>query len=138
MQTRLIVLALIAATGLLAGCQTSILRPESSNSASAIVDDPVLFGSPHFTVTLDGKTYTGVASELRKDQGGEQALRFGWQPEHTHFLTKGKMGFYFGTTTLTTVGGEKLICDHLNHGDDWRLRCMLGDGNEIALYRVKQ
>lgn len=138
MKTRLIVFVLIAATGLLAGCQTSILKPESGNTASAIVEHPILLGTTHITVTLDGKLYTGVAGELHKDATGEQALRFGWQPKHKHFRIKQEMEFYFGTTTLTTADGEKLDCDHLKHGDDWRLRCKLGDANEVALYRVKQ
>ena len=57
---------------------------------------------------------------------------------HKHPFIKQEMRFYFGTTTLTADDGAKLACDHLKHGDDWRLRCKIGDGKEIALYRVKQ
>ncbi|MFY9327210.1 MAG: hypothetical protein WAO76_04205 [Georgfuchsia sp.] len=138
MKTRLIVLTLIVAAGLLAACQTSILKPESGNQVTATVEHPILFGMTHITVTLDGKTYTGVAGELREDVTGEQALRFGWAPEHKHLFIKQKMRFRFGTATLTTVNGEQLNCDYLQHGDDWRLRCKIGDGKEFALYRVKQ
>ncbi len=62
MRTRLIVVVLLAASGLLAGCQTSILKPESGNSATATVEHPIFFGQTHIAVTLDGKTYTGVAN----------------------------------------------------------------------------
>lgn len=137
MKTRLIVFALIAASCLLGGCQTSVLKPEAGNTATATVEHPIFFGTTHITVILDGKTYVGVAGELHKDATGEQALRFGWQPKHKHFMIKQEMEFYFGSIILMADDGKKLACDYLNHGDDWRLRCKIGDGKEIALYRVK-
>lgn len=137
MRTRLIVVVLLAASGLLAGCQTSILKPESGNSATATVEHPIFFGQTHIAVTLDGKTYTGVAGESQEDITGEQALRFGWQPEHKHRSVRHKLRFFFGTTILTEDGGEKLVCDYLKYVDEWRLRCKIGEGKEIALYRVE-
>ncbi|TBR11099.1 MAG: hypothetical protein EPO47_02520 [Rugosibacter sp.] len=138
MKFRLIVLVLVVASGFLSGCQTSILKPESGKTATATVEYPILFGTTHIAVTLDGKTYTGVAGELHEDIGGEQALRFGWQPKHKHYFIKQEMEFFYGDTTLSADGAETLPCDYLKHGDDWRLRCKVGDGKEISLYPVKQ
>jgi len=48
------------------------------------------------------------------------------------------MNFLFGSTTLAANDGMLLACDHLNHGDDWRLRCLIAQGNELALYPFRQ
>ena len=89
-------------------------------------------------MSLGGKLYTGVVGELQRDTSGEQALRFGWAPGHKHPFIKQEMKFLYGTTILTAADGSRLSCDHLQHGDDWRLRCKTAGGEEIALYRVKQ
>ena len=129
-------LALIGATGLLIGCQTSTLKPELGNLATATVQHPLFFGATHITVNLDGKIYTGVAGELHEDTTGEQALRFGWQPKQ-RVSVRHKLRYFFGTTSLTSDDGGKLACDHLKYVDEWRLRCKIGEGKEIALYRVE-
>ena len=136
MKIATIALALAVATGGLAGCtQTSLLKPMSGNAASATVESPILAGTAHITVSLDGKTYVGAAGEARKDTTGGQALRFGWDPTHKHPYIKQEMNFLFGSTILKAPDGTQLACDHLRHGGDWRLRCKRGDGREIALQR---
>lgn len=123
----------------LAACtQTSLLRPASGDGASATVVNPILLGTAQLSVVLDGKTYTGLAGEARHDTTGEQARRFGWDPEHKHPHIKQEMKFLFGSTALMAADGTKLECEHLRHGDDWRLRCKTAEGKDIALYRVKQ
>lgn len=138
MKTALATLALVAATAGLTGCQTSLLKPMSGNSASATVKYSLLWGDTQITVSLDGKTYSGIAGKLHNETTGEQALRFGWEPGHQHRRIKQEVNFYFGTATLAADNGEKLVCDHLKHGDDWRLRCKAVNDKEIALYRIKQ
>lgn len=138
MKTALATLALVAATVGLAGCQTSLLKPMSGNSASATVKYPILWGATQITVMIDSKTYTGVAGELHDETTDEMTRRFGWEPSHLHPNIKQEMKFLYGSTTLKASNGEKLACDHLKHGDDWRLRCKTANGKEIALYRVKQ
>ncbi len=139
MKTASIALVLAAATAGLSGCmQTSLLKPVSGNAASATVESPILAGTARITVSLAGKTYVGVAGEARKDTTGEQALRFGWDPVHKHPHIKQEMDFLFGSTILTTPDGSQLACDHLRHGDDWRLRCKRPDGGEIVLQRVRE
>lgn len=124
----------------LASCaQTSTLKPVSGNTASATVESPLLFmGTARLTVVLGGATYTGAAGELIKETTGKQALRFGWDPAHKHPNIKQEMEFFFGSTTLTSADGAKLDCDHLRHGDDWRLRCKKPGGGEVALQRVRK
>lgn len=78
MKTTLASLALIAKTAGLAGCQTSLLKPMSGNSASATVKYPILWGATQIIVMIDSKTYTGVTGELHDETTGEQARRFGW------------------------------------------------------------
>ena len=85
-----------------------------------------------------GKTYAGVAGEARKDTTGEQALRFGWDPAHKHPHIKQEMDFLFGSTILTAPDGTQLACDHLRHGDDWRLRCKRPDSKEVVMRRVRE
>lgn len=133
-------LALGAVIFALAGCvQTSTLKPVSGNTASATVESPPLYlGTARFIVALGGKTYTGAAGELHREITGEQALRFGWDPAHKHPNIKQEMIFLFGSTTLTSADGAKLDCDHLRHGDDWRLRCKKPGGGEVALQRVRK
>ena len=138
MKTALAALTLIAASAGLAGCQTSLLKPMSGNSASATVTYPILWGATQIAVVLDNKEYTGVAGELNDETTDEQVRRFEWAPDHKHPNIKQEMSFVFGSTTLTAGDGEKLSCDHLKHGDDWRLRCKTVNGKEIVLYRVKQ
>jgi len=138
MNTALTALVLVFATVGLGGCQTSLLKPMSGTSAFATVKYPIFLGDTQIAVTIDGKAYTGIAGELHKDTTSEQALRLGAEPNHRHRNIKQEMLFLFGTTTLTADDGEKLICDHLKHGDDWRLRCNTVGGKEIVLYRVKQ
>ncbi|MBX3647776.1 MAG: hypothetical protein KF766_08955 [Rhodocyclaceae bacterium] len=134
-----IALAFAVATGGLPGCtQTSLLKPVSGNAASATVESPILTGTTRITVSLDGKTYAGVAVEARKDTTGEQALRFGWNPAHKHPYIKQEMDFLFGSTILTAPDSTQLACDHLRHGDDWRLRCKRPGGGEILLQRVRK
>lgn len=124
----------IAVSLLLAACaETSTLKPTSSTSASATVENPIVFGKASLSVVLDGQTYTGQAGESRNDSSGDQARRFGWNPEHKHPHIKQEMNFLFGTTTLRTADGGQLHCDHLQHGDDWRLRCKKADGGEFQL-----
>ncbi len=120
------------------GCaQTSLLKPVSGNGASATVENPIILGRARLTVVLDGNTYTGVAGESRKEATGEQWLRFGWNPAHKHQWIKQEMAFLFGSTILTATDGATLTCDHLQHGDDWRLRCKRPSGGEVALQRAK-
>lgn len=123
----------------LAACtQTSLLKLASGDTASATVESPpVHFGTARFSVILDGKTYTGTAGELRQDTTGEQALRFGWEPAHRHPNIKQEMKFLIGSTVLVAPDGARLECDHLRHGDDWRLRCKRTGGGEILLQRPK-
>jgi len=138
MKTASIALILAAAMGGLAGCtQTSQLKPVSGNAASATVESPILAGTARITVSLDGKTYVGVAGEARKDTTGEQALQFGWDPAHMHPHIKQEMDFLFGSTILKAPDGTQLACDHLRHGDDWRLRCKRPDSGEVVLQRVR-
>lgn len=77
MKTALTTLALVVTTVGLAGCQTSLLRLLSGNSASATVKYPILWGATQITVSLDSKTYAGVAGELHNEITNEQAHRFG-------------------------------------------------------------
>ncbi len=138
MNTALTALIMVFATVALGGCQTSILKPMSDTSTFATVKYPIFVGDTQITVSHDGKIYNGIAGVLHNDMTGEQALRFGWEPNHKHRNIKQEMLFLFGETTLTADDGEKLICDHLKHGDDWRLRCNMVGGKEMVLYRVKQ
>ena len=69
---------------------------------------------------------------------GEQALRFGWTPEHKHRWIKQEMTFLFGSTILAAIDGATLTCDHLQHGDDWRLRCKRPSGGEVFLQRARE
>lgn len=137
MKSALLAIALAVAAGGLAACQTSQLKPLSGNSTSAIVEYPILVGRTHITVSLGGKEYTGLVGDLQRDTSGEQARRFGWAPGHKHPFIKQEMKFLYGTTILTAADGSRLSCDHLQHGDDWRLRCKTAAGEEIALNRVK-
>lgn len=138
MKTALVALTLVAASTGLTGCQTSFLKPMSGNSASATVKYPIFWGNTQIAVALDNRIYTGVAGELNDETTDDQVRRFGWAPTHEHPNIKQEMSFLFGSTTLTAGDGEKISCDHLKHGDDWRLRCKTVNGREIALYRVKQ
>lgn len=134
-----IALALAVATGGLSGCtQTALLKPVSGNAASAIVESPILAGTARITVSLDGKTYSGMAGKAQKDTTGEQALRFGWDPAHKHPHIKQEMDFLFGSTILTAPDGTQLACDHLRHGDDWRLRWKRPDSGEVVLQRGRE
>jgi hypothetical protein len=137
MKTTLTTLALMTATGLLTGCQTSLLKPEPGITASATVKHPIFWGSTQITVSLNGKTFNGTANESSHDISGEQAILFGWQSDHRHPNIKQEMRFLLGETILTANDGAKLACSHLRHGDDWRLRCKTAQSNEIAFYRVK-
>lgn len=129
----------LAAAVLLGGCaQTSVLWSPLDKRASATVQDPILPGDAHITVVLDGKTYSGVEGESYEDTTGEQALRFGWKPEHKHPNIKQEMDFFFGSTTLVASDGSRLSCDYLHHGDDWRLLCKTPVGGEVALQRIKR
>jgi hypothetical protein len=131
-------LATFAAGAALAACtQTSLLKPESGNSASATVESlPVLFGKAHISVSIDGKMYVGDAGGLAEDETGTQARRFGWEPAHKHPNIKQEIKFLYGSTSLTAADGDKLECDHLRHGDDWRLRCKRPGNGEVAFQRV--
>ena len=139
MRSALNALALGVVSFALAGCaQTSLLKSASGDGASATVENPILLGTARLSVVLDGKTYTGPAGEARKETSGEQARRFGWDPEHKHPHIKQEMKFLFGSTTLTAADGARLECNHLQHGDDWRLRCKRAGGGEVHLQRVRQ
>ena len=129
-------LALVIATGLLTGCQTSLLKPEQGSTAYATVIHPIFWGATRITVTLNGMTYAGVANESSHDISGEQAIQFGWQSDHRHPNIRQEMRFLLGETTLTANDGANLACSHLRHGDDWRLRCKTAQSNEITFYRV--
>ena len=134
-----IALALAVATGGLTGCtQTSLLKPASDHAAFATVERSILASTARITVSLDGKAYIGAAGEARKDTTGEQALRFGWDPAHKHPHIKQEMDFLFGSTILTAPDGSQLACDHLRHGDDWRLRCKRPDSKEVVMRRVRE
>lgn len=137
MKLHFITFVMIAATTVLTGCQTSTLKPLSEDTATATVVHPIFFGATRITVTLDGRTFTGVAGELHEDVTGEQALRFDWQPRRKRISVRRKLNVFFGATTLTSDDGEKLACDHLKYVDEWRLRCKIDGGKEVALYRVK-
>ena len=139
MKTASIALLLAAATAGLSGCtQTSLLKPVAGNAAFATVASPILSGTARITVSLDGKAYSGMAGKAQKDTTGDQALRFGWDPAHKHPHIKQEMDFLFGSTILTAPDGSQLACDHLRHGDDWRLRCKRPDSGEIVLQRVSE
>ena len=133
MNTLVLGVAFLALTGC---AQTSLLKAASGNGASAAVENPVILGRARLAVVLDGKTYSGVAGESRKETSGEQALRFGWTPEHRHRWIKQEMTFLFGSTILAATDGAALSCDHLQHGDDWRLRCKGPGGREVFLQRA--
>ena len=123
----------------LTGCaQTSLLKEASGSGASATVEDPIVLGRARLAVVLDGKTYNGVAGDARKEATGGQALRFGWNPGHKHRWIKQEMTFLFGSTVLAATDGATLTCDHLQHGDDWRLRCRRPSGGEVALQRARE
>lgn len=138
MKTTLTTLALVATTGLLTGCQTSLLKPEPGSTASATVIHPILWGATRITVFLNGKTYTGVANESSIEISGEQATQFGWQSDHSHRNIKQEVRFLLGETTLNANDGAKLTCSHLQHGDNWRLRCKTAQSNEIKFYRMEK
>lgn len=140
MKSETAVNTLVLGTVMLAftGCaQTSLLRSALGNGASATVENPIVLGRALFSVVLDGKTYTGVAGEARKETTDEQSLRFGWKPGHRHPNVKQEMAFHFGSTNLVAPDGATLTCDHLQHGDDWRLRCKRPSGGEVELQRVR-
>ena len=48
------------------------------------------------------------------------------------------MDFLFGSTILKAPDGTQLACDHLRHGDDWRLRCKKPDNEEVVLQRARE
>lgn len=124
----------------LPGCTpTLLLKPVPDDSASATVESPPLyFGTARLTVVLDGKRYAGAAGELREDKSGMQARRFGWRPGHKHPNIRQEIKFLFGSSVLTAADGTQLECDHLRHGDDWRLRCKRPGGGEVQLQRDRQ
>ena len=123
----------------LTGCaQTSVLKSAPGDAASATVGNPIVLGRAHLAVVLDGKTYTGVAGESRMETTGEQSVRFGWNPAHKHQRIRQQTAFLFGSTILTASDGATLTCDHLQHGDDWRLRCKRPSGGEVAFQRAKE
>jgi hypothetical protein len=138
MKAAMRLLAMFAAVPALVACtQTSLLKPVSGNSASATVESlPVLFGTAHISVSMDGKMYVGDAGGLAEDETGKQARRFGWEPAHKHPNIKQEMKFLYGSTSLTAVDGDKLECDHLRHGDDWRLLCKRPGNGEVTFQRV--
>lgn len=141
MKSKTAVSALVLGVAILAfsGCaQTSLLKAASGNGASATVENPIVLGRARLAVVLDGKSYNGVAGESREETTGEQALRFGWTPEHKHRWIRQEMAFLFGSTILAANDGATLACDHLQHGDDWRLRCKKPGGGEVALQRVRE
>ncbi len=138
MKTAFSTLILVATAGLLAGCQTSMLKPESGNATLATVKHPIFWGDTRITVLHNGKSYTGVAGELIDETTDERADSFGWKPGHRHPNIKQEMKFQFGTTTLTANDGTLLVCAHMKHGDNWRLRCSTTLGEEIKLYPFKQ
>ncbi len=137
MNRNAVALMLSVAMGVLGGCvQTSFLRAPSGTDPWAIVDDP-LPGKARIAVMLDGKKFLGVEGASHKESGYEQPIRFGWDPAHRHPHIKQEMKFFLGSAMLVASDGSRLLCDHLQHGDEWRLRCKAGDG-EILLQRVKQ
>lgn len=117
---------------MLTGCQqTLILKPDSSINASAVVTSQILYDSAQISVFLDRKIYSGEVIKPTKQATDEQAIQFGWQPGHKHRNIKQEMLFFFGTTTLNSVDGTTLTCDHLKHGDNWRLRCIANAGKIV-------
>jgi hypothetical protein len=139
MESAVNTLALGAVILAVAGCtQTPLLKPVSGNGASATVENPIVLGRARLAVVLGGKTYAGVAGEARKQATGEQARRFGWDRARKHPHIKQEMEYLFGSTILTAADGATLACDHLQHGDDWRLRCTRPGGGVIALQRVSK
>lgn len=123
----------------LAGCtQTLLLTPVSGNTASATVQSPPLhLGAAHLSVVLDGKTYVGIAGDSHRETRDEVRQRFGWTPDHRHPGIKREMIFLRGATTLTATDDTTLDCEHLRHGDDWRLRCKRAGGEVVQLQRAK-
>jgi len=136
MKTTLATLALVVATGLLTGCQTSLLKPEQGSTAYAAVIYPIFWGATRIEVTLNGKIYKGVANESSIEISGQQAIQFGWQSNHNHPYIKKEMRFLLGETTLDASDGAKLTCSHLQHGDNWLLRCKTTQSDEIKFYRM--
>lgn len=131
-------LTLAVTAGLLTGCQTFLLKPASGNIAFATIEHPVFWGDTRITVSVDGKSFTGIAGKLRNDSTGDLAKRFGWKLDHKHPNIKQEVNFLFGSTTLVASDGMLIACDHLKHGDDWRLRCQTAQGKEVTLYPFKQ
>lgn len=131
-------IALFAAVPTLVACtQTALLKPVSGNFASATVEShPILCGTAHISVSIDGKTYAGDAGALVEDESGVQARRFGWEPAPRHPHIKQELKFFYGSTNLVAAGGDILECDYLRHGDDWRLRCKRPGNGELAFQRV--
>lgn len=80
--------------------------------------------------------YVGGAGELVEDDTGKQARRFGWEPAHKHPNIEQEMKFLYGSANLTDAGGDKLEYDHLQHGDDWRLRCRKPGNGDVTFQRV--
>ncbi len=138
MKTAFSALVLVVTTGMLTGCQTFLLKPESGDMAFATIEHPVFWGNTRITVSLDGKSFSGIAGELKNETTGEQAKRFGWKLDHKHPNIKQEVNFFFGSTILASGDGMLLACDHLSHGSDWRLSCTTSHKREIALYPMKQ
>ncbi len=116
----------------LTGCQQTLkLKPDSSIDASAIVTSQILHDSAQISVLLDRKIYSGQVIKPSKQATDEQAVQFGWQPGHKHRNIKQEVLFFFGTTTLNSDDGATLTCDHLKHGDNWRLRCIANAGKIV-------
>lgn len=136
MQIRLIPSVLIVTMGLISGCQTFLLEPASDGMAAATVKAPMLFGTTYIAVALDGKSYTGVAGKSNTATA-EQAMQYGWKPGHKHpFIRRGELKFRLGMATLTATDGSEIACSHLQHGNDWRLRCKTTNDRQIDFYPV--
>lgn len=128
--------ALVVALLQLSGCTQTLLLTSDNSASATVKSPPIHFGTARFTVVMDGKTYVGSAGELREDTSGTQSRRFGWAARHKHPNIRQEMKFLFGSSMLAAADGGQLECDHLRHGDDWRLICKKPAGaGEVQLQR---
>jgi hypothetical protein len=127
----------MAGVSILSGCQTLELQTATAPRISATVTNPVFFGDARIAVSIDKNTYQGSVSKLSEIAFGDIPKQFDWNPEHKHMNIKQEMAFLFGTTTLQAENTETIQCEHLKHGNDWRLLCTNPKGEQLGLLQAK-
>ncbi len=130
-------LAMLATALMASGCTTTQnLRAITGESAHGTVVQGTT-GRPVITAIIDGTAYTAPAGPTIKDVQGQYAERLGWKPDRKIPHVRPGQKIYYGSTTLLSNAGQRLPCEHLNQGNDWRLNCLTDDGREVRLDRVK-